>query len=188
MNLGGLFVLEPFIVPSLFQKYQNTSIQAIDEWTLSQAMAADTSSSGGLSNQLEEHYNTFITEQDIAAIAGAGLNWIRCVLISFTSTFLTFRRLPVPFWAIEAWDTSDVQEPFLARTCWNYILRIFRWARKYGLRVKLDLHTAPGSQNGYNHSGKFGQVDWLNGVMGYANAQRMLNYVRIFTEFISQPE
>ena len=24
--------------------------------------------------------------------------------------------------------------------------------------------------------------------MGYANAQRMLNYIRIFTEFISQPE
>ena len=24
--------------------------------------------------------------------------------------------------------------------------------------------------------------------MGYANAQRMLNYIRIFTEFFSQPE
>jgi len=24
--------------------------------------------------------------------------------------------------------------------------------------------------------------------MGYANAQRMLNYIRIFTEFITQPE
>lgn len=71
-------MLEPFIVPSLFQKYENSSIQAVDEWTLSQAMAADTSS-GGLSSQLEDHYNTFITEQDIAEIAGAGLNWIRCV-------------------------------------------------------------------------------------------------------------
>ena len=26
------------------------------------------------------------------------------------------------------------------------------------------------------------------GDMGYANAQRMLNYIRIFTEFITQPE
>ncbi|KAJ7624681.1 glycoside hydrolase superfamily [Roridomyces roridus] len=62
------------------------------------------------------------------------------------------------------------------------------WARKYGLRVNLDLHTIPGSQNGYNHSGKFGQVNFLNGQMGVANAQRALDYIRTITEFISQPE
>jgi hypothetical protein len=28
----------------------------------------------------------------------------------------------------------------------------------------------------------------MNGVMGYANAQRTLNYIRTLTEFISQPE
>jgi hypothetical protein len=41
---------------------------------------------------------------------------------------------------------------------------------------------------GYNHSGKLGQVDFLNGVMGYANAQRALEYIRVITEFISQPQ
>lgn len=41
---------------------------------------------------------------------------------------------------------------------------------------------------GYNHSGKRGQVNFLNGVMGIANAQRMLDYIRIIAEFISQPE
>lgn len=41
---------------------------------------------------------------------------------------------------------------------------------------------------GYNHSGKGGKVNFLNGVMGMANAQRALNYIRIFTEFISQPQ
>ena len=40
----------------------------------------------------------------------------------------------------------------------------------------------------YNHSGRFGQVNWLNGIMGIANAQRTLDYIRIITEFISQPE
>jgi len=55
VNLGGWFVLEPFITPALFQKYQPA---AVDEWTLSVAMAADTAN-GGLS-QLEEHYKTFI--------------------------------------------------------------------------------------------------------------------------------
>src|ERR1700735_4416122 len=94
VNLGGLFVLEPFISPSLYQKYPG----AVDEWTLSTLMAADTAS-GGL-NQLEDHYNTFVTEQDIAEIAGAGLNWI---------------RLPIPFWAIETWEG----EPFLAKVSWK---------------------------------------------------------------------
>jgi glucan 1,3-beta-glucosidase len=28
----------------------------------------------------------------------------------------------------------------------------------------------------------------LNGPMGYANAQRSLDYIRIFAEFISQPQ
>ncbi|KAH7909647.1 glycoside hydrolase family 5 protein [Hygrophoropsis aurantiaca] len=163
VNLGGLFVLEPFISPALYQKYPG----AVDEWTLSTLMAADTAN-GGL-DQLEEHYKTFITEQDIAEIAGAGLNWI---------------RLPIPFWAIEKWDF----EPFLEKVCWPYILRVLQWARKYGLRVNLDLHTIPGSQNGYNHSGKLGSVNFLNGVMGIANAERALNYIRIITEFISEPE
>ena len=69
------------------------------------------------------------TEQDFAEIAGAGLNWI---------------RLPIPYWAIETWPG----EPFLAKTAWKYVLLAFKWARKYGLRVLLDLHTIPGSQNG----------------------------------------
>ena len=134
MNLGGLFVLEPFITPALFQAHPT----AVDEWTLSTALSQD----GGdaLRETLEHHYDTFITEEDIAQIAGAGLNWI---------------RLPIPFWAVETWADvgidakgQTVAEPFLARTCWKYILRVLEWARKYGIRVMLDLHTAPGSQNG----------------------------------------
>jgi aryl-phospho-beta-D-glucosidase BglC (GH1 family) len=54
VNLGGWFVLEPFITPTLFQKYPT----AVDEWTISTSMTADTAS-GGLS-QLENHYKTFI--------------------------------------------------------------------------------------------------------------------------------
>jgi len=163
VNIGGLFVLEPFITPALFQKYPTS----VDEWTLSQLMAADTAN-GGMA-QLEHHYDTFITEQDIAQIAGAGLNWV---------------RLPIPYWVVETWPG----EPFLARTSWKYIVRLIGWCRKYGLRVNLDLHTIPGSQNGLNHSGRLGQINFLNGVMGIANAQRALDYIRIIAEFISQDQ
>ena len=106
MNLGGLFVIEPFIVPSLFEQNAGT----VDEWTLSQALAAK--GADALQQTIEDHYNTFITEEDIAQIAGAGLNWV---------------RVPIPFWAIEKWDNvgvdpttgAAVAEPFLARTCWK---------------------------------------------------------------------
>ncbi|CAL1711948.1 unnamed protein product [Somion occarium] len=172
VNLGGLFVLEPFISPALYQPFNGS---AMDEWTLSTLLGDQ------LQSTLEEHYQTFITEEDIAQIAGAGLNWI---------------RLPVPFWAIETWSNvgtdattgATVSEPFLEKVCWKYILRVLGWARKYGLRVNLDLHSVPGSQNGYNHSGKGGKPNFLNGVMGVANAQRTLDYIRTFAQFISQPE
>ncbi|KAK7053529.1 glycoside hydrolase family 5 protein [Favolaschia claudopus] len=171
VNLGGWFVLEPFIAPALFQAYPS----ARDEWDLASLMRAD----GTLQAKMEQHYDTFITEQDIAQIAGAGLNWV---------------RLPIPFWAVATWsdvgvrDGSHEGEPFLEGACWKYIVRMFGWARKYGLRVNLDVHTAPGSQNGYNHSGKSGQINFLNGNMGLANAQRFLDYIRIITQFIMQPE
>ncbi|KAF9002759.1 glycoside hydrolase superfamily [Cyathus striatus] len=163
VNLGGWLVLEPFITPDIFQRYPT----AVDEFTLSQLMAAD-QANGGL-DQIESHYDTFITEQDIAEIAGAGLN---------------FLRVPLPFWAIETWPG----EPYLSKVAWKYFLRMLGWARKYGLRVCLDLHAVPGSQNGFNHSGKLAPVGFMAGNMGLANAQRTLYYLRVLTEFISQPE
>lgn len=39
---------------------------------------------------------------------------------------------------------------------------------------------------GYNHSGKLGSINFLNGMMGIANAERALEYIRVITEFITQ--
>ena len=44
--------------PALYEPYANATLSAIDEWTLSQNMRADTAN-GGI-NQLENHYQTFI--------------------------------------------------------------------------------------------------------------------------------
>ena len=70
----------------------------------------------------------------------------------------------------------------------SYFLKAIQWARKYGLRINLDFHAVPGSQNGWNHSGRFGSINLLNGPMGCANAQRTLDYIRVLAEFISQPQ
>lgn len=163
--LGGWFVTEPFICPYLYEKYATgPGGTAIDEYTLSLNMGND------LQSAMEAHYDTFITEQDFIDIVAAGLTWI---------------RLPIPHWAIETYPG----EPFLEGVSWKYIVRALGWARKYGLRVNLDLHTVPGSQNGWNHSGKLAQTpSWMYGAMGLANMQRTLDYIRTILEFILQPE
>lgn len=46
-----------FIVPGLYEQYQTGVVQAIDEYTLSQAMGAN------LSVAMEEHYRTFIVRR-----------------------------------------------------------------------------------------------------------------------------
>lgn len=168
VNVGGWLNLEPFIAPALFEKYSDVTPKAVDEYTLHSAIRANPDR-GGL-EQIEDHYKTFITERDFAEIAGAGLNYV---------------RIPIPYWAI------DVQEgePFLPKVAWKYFLKSIGWARKYGLRINLDLHAVPGSQNNWNHSGRLNAgVNMMNGPMGYANAQRTLDYIRILTEFIHQPQ
>lgn len=168
VNLGGWLVTEPFIVPALYEPYENTSSPVVDEFTLSQRYRSE----GGVENlrqKLTEHYETFITEQDFASIAAAGLNWV---------------RLPFGFWAIETY----ANEPFLEGVSWNYVLKAIQWARKYGLRINLDLHAAPGSQNAYNHSGRLNFLNFLMGRMGRANGDRTMDYIQRVTQFISQPE
>jgi glucan 1,3-beta-glucosidase len=95
VNLGGWLVTEPFIVPSLYELYINSSSPAIDEWSLTTNLRADNNLSA-----LEDHYKTFITEEDFAQIAGAGLNWV---------------RIPIGYWAIE----TRGNEPFLAKVAWK---------------------------------------------------------------------
>ncbi|WWD06575.1 hypothetical protein V865_004668 [Kwoniella europaea PYCC6329] len=161
VNLGGWLVTEPFIVPALYEQYQTSTPQAVDEYTLSQAMGQD------LATKMEEHYKTFITEEDFAAISAAGLNFV---------------RIPLGYWAVETIEG----EPYLPKVSWTYFLKAIGWARKYGIRIFADFHALPGSQNGWNHSGKSGSVNWMYGVMGIANAQRSLETIRTITEFILQ--
>lgn len=165
VNVGGWLNTEPFIVPGLYERYANGSNgqTAVDEYTLNQNMGANRD------QIMTEHYNTFITERDFVEMVSAGINWV---------------RVPFGHWAIE----TIPGEAYYERKSWEYVLLAIKWARKYGMRINLDLHTVPGSQNGWNHSGKLGGINWMNGVMGIANAQRALEYIRTVTQFIIQPE
>ncbi|KAL4736835.1 glycoside hydrolase superfamily [Aspergillus similis] len=158
VNLGGLLSLEPFITPSLFEGY---SSDIVDEYTLSTKLGDNAA------RKLEEHYATFITEQDFADMAEAGIDHV---------------RIPFSYWAVNPRD----DEPYVAKISWRYLLRVIEYCRKYGLRVNLDPHGMPGSQNGMNHSGRQGSIRWLNGDDGEVYAQRSLEFHEKISKFFAQ--
>lgn len=93
--------------------------------------------SAELKEKMKEHRDTFITEQDFAFIKEQGI-WLL--------------RIPVPYFIF-----GD-RPPF--NGCVEYLDKAFDWAEKYGLQILIDLHTVPGSQNGYDNGGLTGVCKW----------------------------
>ncbi|KAL2212803.1 glycoside hydrolase [Sarocladium strictum] len=159
VNVGGWLSLEPFITPSMFEYPDSAGV--VDEWTLCKHLGDKAA------KVLEKHYSTFVTEEDFKAIADAGLDHV---------------RIPFSYWAVETYD----DDTYVPRISWRYLLRGIEWARKYGLRIKLDLHGVPGSQNGWNHSGRSGKPDWIAGKNGAQNAERTLEIHDRLSKFFAQ--
>ncbi|KAI9925227.1 hypothetical protein ASPWEDRAFT_164292 [Aspergillus wentii DTO 134E9] len=160
VNIGGWLSLEPFIVPSLFDPYTGKD-SVNDEWTLCKRLGNSANST------LEKHYATFITEQDFADIKDAGLDHV---------------RIQYSYWAVKTYEG----DPYVPKIAWRYLLRAIEYARKYGLRVKLDLHGLPGSQNGWNHSGHQGSINWIMGTDGALNRKRSLELHDQLSKFFAQ--
>ena len=67
----------------------------------------------------------------------------------------------VPLTSSDTNSTLNV-DPYIPGA-WPYLLKALNWAKQYGLHVILDLHGAPGSQNGYDNSGhRTNNVDWAS--------------------------
>ncbi|KAI0722610.1 glycoside hydrolase [Earliella scabrosa] len=161
VNLGGWFVLEPWITPSIFENTNNPDI--IDEYTFGQMQDRDQALS-----VLQNHWETWITEDDFAAIKDAGLNHVR-MQIGYWS---------VPITSADTNFTTSV-DPYIPGA-WPYLLRALGWAKKHGLHVILDLHGAPGSQNGYDNSGQRGSANWAQG----NNVARTVDILRFIADQI----
>jgi len=87
--------------------------------------------------KLRKHHHEFITEQDFVWLQKHGINAL---------------RIPVGYWVF------DGDPPFFeAIDSLDWAVQL---ASKYELLVLIDLHGAPGSQNGKDHSGKQGKVGW----------------------------
>jgi aryl-phospho-beta-D-glucosidase BglC (GH1 family) len=104
-----------------------------------------------LQSRLEDLWSNYVPECDFALMAQWGVNTI---------------RLPLGYWNLGPQHVKFVA-PFEKFSdayvnSLDYVRRIVLLAEKYGIGVLLDLHGAPGSQNGADHSGVSGPTDLYN--------------------------
>ncbi|XHF97935.1 hypothetical protein AWENTII_001508 [Aspergillus wentii] len=111
---------------------------AVDEWTLCETLGKEEAKA-----RLSAHWNSFVSQADFDEIAEAGLNHV---------------RIPVGYWAV-----SPVEgEPYVDGQL-EALDNAIGWAQAAGIKVLIDLHGAPGSQNGFDNSGHRGAINWLPG-------------------------
>jgi len=87
--------------------------------------------------RLKVHRDAWITDRDFAYLAGRGVDLV---------------RIPVPFFIFGGY------EPFVG--CIDYLDKAFGWAERYRIKVLIDLHTVPDSQNGFDNGGLCGVCKW----------------------------
>lgn len=146
---GGILIIalrpqENWMEPSLFGVAglpgRDNDTQVMDEWTfcsiLGKTRCAEVSPLAlrdtvsyrtltSLSQVLEEHWDTWITEDDFKRMADYGLNTV---------------RIPIPYWVYNV--TED--EPYITQKQIPYIQKALNWSSLYGLDVMMDLHAVPG--------------------------------------------
>ncbi len=152
-NLGNWLVLEKWMDSSIFNKY---APNAVDEWTFCQQAANPTQA-------LTEHWNSWITEGDFQGLASVKVNHI---------------RIPVGYWAFIA---TDAGEPYVTNGQKAQIERILGYCNKYNMYAIIDLHGLPGSQNGEDHSGHSGSINFYTDY----NIQRGLNTVQAVVNWMN---
>ncbi len=107
--------------------------EATDEYTLCQELG-----SSEAERRLTKHREAFITEDHIKQIKALDLSVV---------------RFPVGYWLFGG------VEPFVDGAD-RYVDKLFEWTSRHDLKVILDFHAAPGSQNGWDHSGRSGEINW----------------------------
>lgn len=193
VNLGGWLVLERWITPYLFaltnchlngdfcrypQQVLSHSGVPLPECDLSRCSPISTDNLDGgrypmdeytltdafpdkdtARRYLELHWDTFVTRQDIQILRQAGVTHV---------------RVPLGYWILgDVWEG----EPYVDGG-WPYFQRLVEWCREEGLEVWPDLHGAPGSQNGFDNSGRSlpdsTSINWYNST---ENVQRTLDVI-----------
>ena len=147
VNLGGWFLWEPWIVPSIFEEVnvgENVD-KIVDEYTYAQYLEEDF-----YKGRLKIHWDSFVTREDFEKVSSAGVTHV---------------RIPVGYWY---WDVEE-GEPFPAPNTDEsddhnplfYLKRALIWLDELNMKAEIDLHAGPGSQNGFDNSGRRGDITWV---------------------------
>jgi glucan 1,3-beta-glucosidase len=138
VNLGSWLVLEKWMVPSLFE-----GLEATDETTWCAELG------DRAAEKLRKHWDTFITRDDFAWLANVGINAV---------------RIPVGHWIFGPdypyhEKYAPHRYPFVTGGT-EVLDRAFDWAEEFNIHIMLDLHAAPGCQNGFDNGGIKDVCEW----------------------------
>lgn len=123
---GALTFFFSWITPSLFDNLNRGDI--VDEYTLGEKLGEKAAL-----KILKKHWDSWATWEDFKKIADSGFNLV---------------RVPIGYWAYDTFDSPYVKGAA------EYIDAAIDWSRSTGLKMIIDLHGAPGSQNGFDNSGQ----------------------------------
>ncbi|KAH8085049.1 glycosyl hydrolase [Aureococcus anophagefferens] len=142
VNLGSLFVLEPWITPSLFYQFLGgkSTTTAMDTHSFCEVLGGDEANA-----QLRRHWDHWVTDDIVARLAATGVNSL---------------RLPVGDYQFAPYG------PY--KTCFKGSLKrvdaVLDMAHRHNLSVLLDVHAVRGSQNGFDNGGETVGLAWTSTV------------------------
>ncbi|RJE19079.1 Glycoside hydrolase family 5 [Aspergillus sclerotialis] len=126
VNLGSQFIFEPWIAESVWKDMGCDGQKS--EYDCVANIGQDAANSA-----FQKHWDTWITQDDIAEMQSYGLNTI---------------RVPVGYWLKEDLVYSDSE--YFPQGGFEYVERLCGWASDAGLYIIMDLHGAPGAQTAKN--------------------------------------
>jgi glucan 1,3-beta-glucosidase len=138
-------VIEPWVTPSLFYQFLGSTKKwgrltpektGMDSYSFCRALGPEEAN-----RQLRQHWDTWVTEKEIAEIASLGVDTV---------------RIPVGDWMFKPYY------PYIG--CYDgaheQVDRVIKLCAKYSLKVMIDLHAVRGSQNGLDNSGRTEDLRW----------------------------
>ncbi|MGH8352453.1 MAG: glycoside hydrolase family 5 protein [Pseudomonas sp.] len=163
VNLGGWLVLEKWMTPSLFE-----GLQAVDETTWCAELGAQATA------RLQQHWNSFIGREDFVWLRERGINAV---------------RIPVGHWIFGQdypyhRSYGESRYPFVEGGL-EVLDRAFAWAAELQLKIVLDLHAAPGCQNGFDNGGIKDVCEWHTEAQYREHSLRVLE--RLAERYHGQP-
>ncbi|XP_026416327.1 glucan 1,3-beta-glucosidase A-like [Papaver somniferum] len=107
---------------------------------------------------LRNHRSNFVTQADFQFLSRNGINTV---------------RIPVGWWIAQ----DPPPAPYVGGSL-EYLDKAFEWAQLYEMKCIIDLHAAPGSQNGMEHSSsRDGTIDWPTSEENIKESLRAIDFL-----------